>query len=409
MTLYYRLTQETGLYQENAAQSGAFKKLRAWLWLLGRGLFRTPFCARGPKKYVIYTHDRKPGGRDIYSDQITREANNEALLIDPTLDGTDIMKGAYTMGPFMLASQLYRKLKSLGTSPLSDSDRQKIGTVEKAMADKFGVGVSLTPLITERLHKFRFLVPIYKAILRRKNVQHVYIVNPYSHPFIVAAAHDLGLKISELQHGLTTPYHLGYSYPGRERVPYFPDEFLCFGRYWSESVPLPTATKTSVIGAPHIAQLLDKNVPKTPRSIFFSSQTVIGREVFDFALKTAQLLPDHTITLNLHPQDSLDRYKADGAPKNFTILHKPPGFFELLASHEFQAGSFSTTLFEGMMLGNKVIVLDLPGSENMEPAVKRGDALFARTPEELVSLLDHVRPAPDASDYYARPVERILD
>ena len=406
IAIYYALTVAAGTYQESIATTGCKRTFFKRLVDLGCQFIRNPFFAWGAISYAIYVHSRKVNGKDIYSDALVQQYGDSALLLDSTFTGSERLQNAADMGFFTTLAVMYRRMKMKG-STFSDDEDVLIKTIQGRIKKQFGQQVDVKKILQRRLFLFKFLKPVYKALFRYRKVQEVYIVNAYSYPYITAAAQELGLTVTELQHGLITPYHMGYSYPGREKVPYFPDRFYGFGQYWLESVDMPTATKKKVIGAPHMATLKSKNIDKIPGSVFFSSQTVIGQQVFNFAAKTAELLPKHKITLNLHPNDSRDLYPASGLPENLEILYKPANFFEILAAHEYQAGSFSTTLFEGMLLGNKVIVLDLPGAENMQPAIERGDAIFAQTPEELVGILHTAHQAKDAEVYYADLVQKI--
>lgn len=70
---------------------------------------------------------------------------------------------------------------------------------------------------------------------------------------------------------------------------------------------------------------------------------------------------------------------------------------DLLATATYQVGVSTTALFEGMALGCRTAVADLPGHEYLDPAIAKGHALLMRDPEEL-------RQAPlcdDPSSYYA--------
>src|SRR5690606_28971419 len=49
---------------------------------------------------------------------------------------------------------------------------------------------------------------------------------------MIAGARDIGAKVVELQHGIISRFHLGYSWPGRPSVAYAPDELWCFGDFW---------------------------------------------------------------------------------------------------------------------------------------------------------------------------------
>ena len=80
----------------------------------------------------------------------------------------------------------------------------------------------------------------------------------------------------------------------------------------------------------------------------------------------------------------------------------------LLAGAGIQVGAFSTTLFEGMALGTKTVVIEMPGSEYMRPAIERGDVLFVRDVEELIAKIDAAPLAADPDYYYAEPAKPLV-
>ena len=70
---------------------------------------------------------------------------------------------------------------------------------------------------------------------------------------------------------------------------------------------------------------------------------------------------------------------------------------DLLASATYQVGVSTTALFEGMALGCRTAVANLPGHEYLEPAIAQGHALLMTRPSQLTS-------APlctDPATYYA--------
>ena len=99
---------------------------------------------------------------------------------------------------------------------------------------------------------------------------------------------------------------------------------------------------------------------------------------------------------------------AGTVPGNFSISHRTPNIFALLAGAGIQVGAFSTTLFEGMALGTKTVVIEMPGSEYMRPAIERGDVLFVRDVEELIAKIDAAPLAADPDYYYAEPAKPLV-
>ena len=119
-------------------------------------------------------------------------------------------------------------------------------------------------------------------------------------------------------------------------------------------------------------------------------------------------MADHNIVYRLHPNESLEDYRAlgkklapKGLPKNFSLSHKDPIFLDLVSQSEYLIGAFSTTLFEGLALGCKVLVLPLSGYQNVLPAIASGDLTLISNLEELPTYLSKAKVAADPNRYYA--------
>jgi len=166
---------------------------------------------------------------------------------------------------------------------------------------------------------------------------------------------------------------------------------------------------------PYVHRLAQGAGPRDPNRVVFTSQGVIDRRLFDAAVETARRRADLEVIFRLHPSESLGSYEplmtqAGEVPANFRLSHRTPNIFALLATTGIQVGAFSTTLLEGISLGVRIIVLDLPGAvEYMRPVIERGDALLVRNVDELVGRLDEAPLAGDPEYYYAHPVGRLVE
>jgi hypothetical protein len=148
------------------------------------------------------------------------------------------------------------------------------------------------------------------------------------------------------------------------------------------------------------------------KQVLFTSQGAIGEELFRAAIATAVRLPDHKIIYRLHPNETLEDYEALGQkiaatdgkplPANLSLSHRDPIFLDLVSQSEYLIGAFSTTLFEGLALGCKVLVLPLSGYENVLPAISSGDLTLISNLEALPEYLAAAKPATDPFRYYAQ-------
>lgn len=411
MPLYYALTEKLRLFgvPHPAPPPGIGARLHT-VWRIARdAVLRNPFLPLRSSDYVVMPHSRNVGGDDIYT-----RALRESLPAGDTLTlykdwiGHQLPGSCNMTGGILWQSLLTRRRNRT----LSPETIALLTQVQEDMEQRFGIRLPLAPLALKLVVPFRKAVKYYTHLFRRRRAKTLYLAVGYDtlHFAAIEAAHRCGMEVVELQHGTFTPYHLGYSFPDADApVPYSPDEFLCFGRFWPENTALPPQTRPRIIGAPYIEALAGKNagVEKIPGSIVFTSQGVIGEPLLDFAVACARCLPQKRIIFRLHPSEDWATYEALAArlspPGNFSLSHREPNIFRLLAQTEVQAGVFSTTLFEGMVLACRTVVIDMAGVEYMAPVIASGDALLVRTPEEFCARIDDAPPCRDAEYYYAPP------
>jgi hypothetical protein len=253
---------------------------------------------------------------------------------------------------------------------------------------------------------------LMRVLLGRLRVRRLFAIGNNCMEYVTAAAQDVGMDVCELQHGLITRYHMGYSYPGRPVVPYAPDRLLLFGRYWKTAAELPGNTEPVVVGCRYLARYLSIPLPKVPRQVVVISQGAIGTRLFEAVLAIAHLAPDWQFIFRCHPGEQPAAYEArlsasEMRVPNLSISPNEDDFSELLARSEVQIGVFSTGLFEGMRYGNRTILLDLPGIEYMQDVIDQREAVVARTAAEIPSLLPIAPPSRNPEDYYSEPVESV--
>ena len=434
MQLYYSITQRVGLFDpphpavkwrvEKSAEEKArqFDLEAFWVALEklhaeGRDASELTGAAATmvrPKPYAIIMATRKLNGSETYSEALRAEIANQSILFDRPLEG-GALDGALDFAELVeLFRQRYREPDH---ARFPHEAREKCEDIREAFFVSLGLDLGDLARICHR--RVVDYLPIHKGFdifFSMYPVKTLFLTNAYgtSTGAALSAARKNGAHIVELQHGFISPYHLGYSWPGHPKVPYKPDELWCFGGFWPESTPLAAGMEPRVIGAPYVKALAAQHrTDHDERLVVFTSQGVIGKRLFEVALEFARRRPDYRTIFRLHPSEALEDYEAmrDAAgtvPGNFSISHRTPNIFALLAGAGIQVGAFSTTLFEGMALGTKTVVIEMPGSEYMRPAIERGDVLFVRDVEELIAKIDAAPLAADPDYYYAEPAKPLV-
>ena len=375
MRVVHELTQRSGIHGvPHPVRRTPYAKAALVARHVSGLVTRNPFLGR--PDVLVVPHPRKPGGVEIYTDELRAALGPSALVLDSGINGTPL-PGSKNLDFFTSAAGAVHK-RTL--------DDRGIGA---ALRELTGVSVSVDSLLAREVPKHLRLRALYRALLRRHRIKTVYVVVAYFHQHIVGAARDLGIRVVELQHGAISPFHLGYSYPGRPVVADQPDELWCFGSYWTTVADLPAGMSTTVVGAPYLPSVREKD----PRRVVFLSQGTVGSKLLHVAESVAKEHPNLEVLFRLHPSER---------PADYTIpagvqLSNGGSTLELLASATYQVGVSTTALFEGMALGCRTAVANLPGHEYLEPAIAQGHALLMSHPSELTA-------APLCSDpttYYA--------
>jgi len=247
-------------------------------------------------------------------------------------------------------------------------------------------------LVKTQMLAFKQYENMFSKLFEKNQIKAVYLCWNRYYFALLSAARKAGVKSIEFQHGTITPYHIQYAWPGYEEVPYFPDELMCFGPSWPKESNLPSCVKAVSFGAPHIARILEKyqNQRKINNLVAVFSQKLVGISLFRFIVEVAQLRPELDFVYKLHPAEryqDLFSYVNSPPPKNIRIAKADEDSYRLMAIASYQIGVSSTTLSEGMVFANRIIVVPMASWEYMQNAIARGDASVANTPERAGELL----------------------
>ena len=407
--LYYLLTEKTGLFEKaHPFQATGFDKIKLLLKATYLLIFKNPIKFLSKKDYVLIKHPRKVNGIDLYSNALEQEIKKKTFIFD-TIDEAFEKKYIVSLDAYKAWAYLLTYL--MKPFKLYESKHPNLKIIESEIQKEFDVSIDLTGLYQDQYIKFKILKKVYRTIFSTIKPKKIFLVGAYFRQEIVGAAEIENIPVVELQHGVITKYHLGYSYPEAVKIPYFPNEIWCFGNYWHQSTPIPKDVSFKVIGAPYIYDLAKKveNTSQEKNRVLFTSQGVIGLELFDLAYKFAKKFKNYKVTFRLHPSENLNKYegilKKIGSLSNFSISHKAPNIFELIKMNEVQVGVFSTTLFEGMVLGTKTVLIDLPGIEYMKPMIEQKKIECVASIDDLNEAILKAHLTYDSKIYYDTPIQ----
>jgi len=300
--------------------------------------------------------------------------------------------------------------KSLDNQSVSETVSQgaayKWSKVVSLFEEEFSVSLPGLVLPMFFLAELRAKVLALSRYFRDAKVQNLYIVDAYSNQWIVLAAHDAGVKVHDIQHGFISRFHPAYSYPhGSPKLDHVPVEVMVWGKFWTNNVALPSGVQFKVSGATkdlNEGRKKSDYVCRKAKQVLFTSQGAVSDELHEAALAVALSLPEFNVIYRLHPNEDLASYPRTDLPDNFSYSHETPVLLELILESTYLVGVFSTTLYEGMALGAKVLILPLAGFENMKLAIENGDATLLSDLGRVREIFREAKQAQNIDKYYAR-------
>lgn len=293
---------------------------------------------------------------------------------------------------------LKRKLKKL-----SLEEKSFLRKLKKELEDKFEIGeigILKERNIINRLYSFKMLYKYYSNYFKKKSPKQIYIICSYGKEAIIKAAQDLGIEIIELQHGVFSKYHIGYSFP-KVKIPYFPDKFFLFGEYWKENEFLPFNTEKKIYGYSYLYNQMEKykNIKRNKKQVIFISQWIIGKRLSLKAIEFAKENPDIKVIYRLHPGEfsiwkiEYKELYENRELKNLEISdNNERNLYEYLLESEYLIGVYSTVIYEALEVGVKIGIIKLLGYEYLEDLIEQ-NIIYAFEEKEKISLskLEHLK------------------
>lgn len=246
----------------------------------------------------------------------------------------------------------------------------------------------------------------FKKFFKSAGVKTLILVNAWKRA-LIAGAQAAGVWVIEPQHGLLSSKSALLSWPDTVEVPYLPNQLLLWGKHWGEVLNAPRSIELSTIGAPkQLAALQAQGIPHKIGTVLIVSQVQQTSKILDLAIRAALSNPDLKFVLKPHPQEKPITVgdvssRIDQLPTNLQFANPNASAQPMIARAEFVVGVHSMALIEALALGAKVLALNLPGVENIEEFVTRGDITLADADGNLTRELSLARVSRNSQNLFA--------
>lgn len=369
-------------------------------------LFWNPYLS-SPRDLVFVGHPRRKlqeDGKwwDLYCDPIIEDLSSSYAYLESSYLNTHLTPaktaGIRYLDLIDVLAGIERRLR-VTRIHLSRRERDLLQHVREEIAIRFNIDVNLDQIVIRNLLNRKSMLPLYKILLRKLGPRLAIVVVSYGKETFIEACKELHIPVVELQHGVISPYHLAYSYPGLKKTKRsFPDYFFAFGDYWKECVEFPIAReRVYSIGYPYLESEARKyaNILKKDQIVVISQGTV-GKEISKFAVKLAKSCSaDQEIVYKLHPGEYA-RWKKEYpwlVDAGIRVIEDDSvPLYRLFAESKIQIGVNSTAIYEGLIFGLRTFLLNLPGVEYMGELLESGYTHIISSVDELQVVLKGTAP-----------------
>ena len=380
MQLYYTLAVQANVEEQGHIRLTKFDKFKKISNYFYNSIIYNPFFCK-KTEIVVFSHPRpkEVNGKiiDIYTKYFIddlMEKNINFLELETAYLGEHkknmINNKSYT-DFIVLVTNVFKKFVSI---KFTQEKKELLNSINRDLSRELGISIDLTTIIVEGIRTFKIKKYFYKRLFKKLEAKRLYICPSYGNADVVSAAKDLKIEVIEIQHGVFSDYHLGYSFPNRkETLDYFPDKLLVWNQYWKDLVSLPIPYDNIVIRK---FDYLENNIRKYSNiekedKLVVLSQGNVGNAIANLMLNHIEKFKNLKIIYKLHPGE-YDRYKDYKALqkliekyKNIVIVEETD-IHKLLASSKYQIGINSTALYEGVEFGCETILFDTSGIEYMD-------------------------------------------
>lgn len=381
----YRYISEKAKLQEQAhTKLTKVDKLKRVSGYIKNSLVNNPFFHK-TTDVIVFSHPRPKSvdGKtiDIYTKYFIDELVSKEksfIELETAYLGThpkDMTKNKSYTDFIVLMTNLFKKFIKVN---FNEKEKNIIDNINKEFSDIFGIKIDITSEIIDGIRTFKVKKYFYKKLFLKLKPKQLYICPSYGNSDVVSAAKDLGIEVIEIQHGVFSDYHLGYSFPNRKKeLDYFPNKFLVWGEYWKDLIKFPIPSKNVQVRQ---FDFLERNIKKYSSlekkdQIVVLSQGNVGNQMASLLLVNIDKFKHLKIIYKLHPGE-FDRYEKYEALQKLLDLYKnieiikDTDLHKLLAESKYQIGINSTALFEGVEFGCDTILFNTSGIEYMDKFVK---------------------------------------
>ena len=234
---------------------------------------------------------------------------------------------------------------------------------------------------------------IYDILIKIQKPKRIFMNDGIYLSPLIAVAEKYNIETIEFQHGVINQYHLAYHFPDQKRNTFFPHKLLLFSDYWKNKAAFPKGTELISTGNDFFFYDFDQN--KENKSILIIGNGLLYNQFLSFLKLNIDFFEknDYKITYKLHPSEIpgwKNRYKELkklNDSEQIKVIANDCSMSILIKKSEFVIGVNSTSIYESLDAGCKVIILDLQSAEYFDDLINN-KIVKKKNPIIPISIID---------------------
>jgi hypothetical protein len=388
----FALSREIEMHRGTLEKTRTRSRKKARLKQVMRFIRSIDYCP-AESRVVVYEHARKVAHRGSYVDpyswrvvQALVETNEDFCLWEGDI-ASRYQCDLFDAKRWFLSAYHLKSVKHRTVSHITGETGGLLRVIARRLMADLKIRIDVAELVITSLNHFIKEYAYFSYVFHNATPKLLFVVCGYGKEGLIQAAKDAGIYTVELQHGTIYPRHLGYAYPGWEKVPYFADSLAVYAETWIDDLPLK-GVDVQVIGyAPLVTGMTEPRDAKKDIDILFISQWIHSDRILHFASSVAKMMPSKKVVCKLHPADAIP--KTSGPPIPNLSITRDRSLNEYMAVAKYAVAVFSTGIFESLRFACLPILLDMYGVHYMEDFVKVTGAPVIDSPEAFVAFLQN--------------------
>ena len=281
---------------------------------------------------------------------------------------------------------------------ITNNQEKKICEVAKMFEENFKLKYNFYDKFKNEIKVFKVQLMFYRILLKIQKPQKIFFVAYNGRAPLIKAAKEKLIETIELQHGyIMSKDDIIWDYPLKyvNKLEYFCDKFYQWDNNYLFTAKIPINRQNIVFYGNKFLEkqkIKYKNVSKIKHQILIASQPFLSELILDYILKNLNTLQDYNIIYKLHPTEFSTNFKyfLRNSISKFTNVHiadENESLFFLLSQSQFLISVSSSVTVEALNFNVKVLLLELPGIEMMEPLISKNLAQKINPSEKLTKFL----------------------